>query len=178
MSEKNKKQVKSEEESCSCKQTEDLLIKENESLKLELEEQTKQAEDYKDKWLRNVAEFDNYKKRNAKLWSEAHFEGVAETVYKILPIGDNLDRALSMDLEKNTLEGIKNLKRQFDQTLQSLGVEEINPVNEVFDPNIAEAVMQVAKLDGEVEDTVKQVFEKGYKIKDKIIRYAKVSVIK
>ena len=59
-----------------------------------------------------------------------------------------------------------------------MDIEEINPVGEVFDPNVAEAVMQVEGEDGEASDTVKQVFERGYKMKDKIIRYAKVSVIK
>ena len=154
------------------------LTKENEALKQELENANKLVEETKDKWLRNVAEFDNYKKRNAKLWQDAYFEGVSETILKILSIGDNLDRALTMDLEKNTLEGIKNLKRQFDQTISSLGAEEINPVGEEFDPNIAEAVMQAPCGEGETVDTVKQVFEKGYKLKDKVIRYAKVSVIK
>ena len=76
------------------------------------------------------------------------------------------------------MRGIKGIRRKFDDTLKSLEIEEIDPIGQPFDPNFAEAVMQVEKGDGEESDTVKQVFEKGYKLKDKIIRYAKVSVIK
>lgn len=138
----------------------------------------KQAEEYKDKWMRNVAEFDNYKKRNARLWQEAYNEGISSVILKILSVGDNLDRALTMGLDKKTEDGIRNIRKKFDETLYSLGIDEINPVGEIFDPNVSEAVMQVAGEEGEESDTVKQVFEKGYRLKEKIIRYAKVSVVK
>ena len=149
-----------------------------EKLKAELAEAKKQSDDYKDKWIRNVAEFDNYKKRNAKLWQDAFNEGIASVILKILVVGDTLDRALSLGLDEKTQAGIAGIKRKFDETLKSLDIEEINPVGEVFDPNVAEAVMQVEKGEEDTSDTVKQVFEKGYKLKDKIIRYAKVSVVK
>ena len=166
MEEKKEKIVK---EKVSAK--EKALIKENEELKAQVEE-------FKDKWMRNVAEFDNYKKRNAKLWQDAFNEGVANVVVKILPVGDNLDWALSLGLDEKTAEGIKNVKRKYLETLQSLEIEEIDPTGQPFDPNIAEAVMQVEGSDGEATDTVKQVFQKGYKKGEKIIRYAKVSVVK
>ena len=149
-----------------------------ELLKVELENAKKQAEEYKDKWMRNVAEFDNYKKRNANQWAEAYNEGIASVIKKILPVGDNLDWALTIGLDEKTEEGIKNIRRKFDDTLQSMEIEEINPIGQVFDPQIAEAVMQVPAGEGEEVDTVKQVFQKGYRKKDKIIRYATVSVIK
>ena len=136
-----------------------------------------QADEYKDKWLRSVAEFDNYKKRNARLWQDAFNEGKTDVIVKILPIGDNLDVALGMITDESTAEGIRLLKRKYDETLAALGITEINPLGEKFDPNVAEAVMRVEKAEGEESDTVKQVFQKGYKLKDKIIRYAKVSVI-
>ena len=151
---------------------------ENGDLLKELEEAKKTAEDFKDKWMRNVAEFDNYKKRNAKIWQDAFNEGIASVILKILVVGDTLDRAMSLGLDEKTMEGIAGIKRKFDETLTSLDIEEINPVGEPFDPNIAEAVMQVEKGEEDASDTVKQVFEKGYKLKDKIIRYAKVSVVK
>ena len=147
-------------------------------LKAELENAKKQSDEYKDKWIRNVAEFDNYKKRNAKLWQDAFNEGIASVILKILVVGDTLDRALGLGLDEKTQAGIQGIKRKFDETLKSLDIEEINPVGEVFDPNVAEAVMQVEKGEEDTSDTVKQVFEKGYKLKDKIIRYAKVSVVK
>ncbi len=153
-----------------------------ENLKRDLEKELKEAlelsNDYKDKWMRNVAEFDNYKKRNAKVYQDAFNDGAESVIVKILSIGDNLEWALSLGLDEKTADGIKNLKKKYDDTLTNLGVTEINPVGEKFDPNISEAIMQAEKEDGEESDTVKQVFQKGYKLKDKIIRYAKVSVIK
>lgn len=151
---------------------------EKENLLKEIETLKAQVEEYKDKWMRNVAEFDNYKKRTAKNWQEAFNEGIASVIVKILPVGDNLDWALTLGLDEKTEEGIRGIKRKYDETLSSIEVEEINPIGQPFDPNVAEAVMQVEGEDGEQSDTVKQVFQKGYRKKDKIIRYAKVSVIK
>ena len=170
----DEKKVKAEEEQVeetAVPNENDALIKENESLK-------KQVEEYKDKWMRNVAEFDNYKKRNANQWSEAYNEGIASVIKKILPVGDNLDWALTIGLDEKTADGIKKIRAKFDETLKSLEIEEINPIGEPFDPNVAEAVMQVPAEEGDEPDTVKQVLQKGYKKKDKIIRYATVSVIK
>lgn len=151
---------------------------EKEQLLKEIEELKVQVEEYKDKWVRNVAEFDNYKKRTAKNWQEAFNEGIASVIVKILPVGDNLDWALTLGLDEKTEEGLRGIKKKFNETLSSLEVEEINPIGEAFDPNVAEAVMQVPAEEGEESDTVKQVFQKGYRKKEKIIRYAKVSVIK
>ena len=153
-------------------------VEEKQKLLDQIETLKASADDYKDKWMRNVAEFDNYKKRNAKIWTDAFNEGVSSVILKILPVGDNLDWAMTLDLDERTKEGLKGIRKKFDETMQSLGIEEINPVGETFDPNIAEAVMQVDGADGEESDTVKQVFQKGYKMKDKIIRYATVSVVK
>ena len=176
MEEKKEKTVKEKAEKVSAK--EKALIEENENLIKEVETLKAQAEEFKDKWMRNVAEFDNYKKRNAKLWQDAFNEGIASVIVKILPVGDNLDWALSLGLDEKTAEGIKNVKRKFNETLESLEIEEIDPLGQPFDPNVAEAVMQVDGEEGEQSDTVKQVFQKGYRKKEKIIRYAKVSVIK
>jgi molecular chaperone GrpE len=144
----------------------------------EVETQKKLAEDFKDKWMRCVAEFDNYKKRNAKVWQDAFNEGVSSVILKILPVGDNLDWALTLGLDEKTAEGIKGVRRKFDDVLKSLEVEEINPVGKLFDPNEAEAVMQVEGEEGDESEHVKQVFQKGYKKGEKVIRYATVSVIK
>lgn len=157
---------------------EEALIKENEELIAQVEKLKAEAEENKNKWMRSVAEFDNYKKRNAKMWQDAFNEGVSSVILKILPVGDNLDWALSIGLDEKTAEGIKNIRKKYDETLASMGIEEINPIGEEFNPNEAEAVMMVQAEEGEKEDTVKQVLQKGYRIKDKIIRYAKVSVIK
>ena len=169
MAEKKEKEINEEVEE-----------KVEEEVKTESEAETykKQAEEYKDKWVRSVAEFDNYKKRNVKVWADAFTEGKTDILLKVLPIGDNIDIAISYTVDEKTKEGLVLLKRKFDEVLKANDVEEINPVGEQFDPNIAEAVMQVAGEEGEEADTVKQVFQKGYRLKEKIIRYAKVSVVK
>ena len=171
-----KKTKKSQQENV--EKEEQVVDNEKEQLLKELELAKQQAEEYKDKWMRNVAEFDNYKKRNANQWSEAFNEGIASVIKKILVVGDNLDWALTLGLDEKTAEGIKNIRKKFDETLASLEIEEINPVGQEFDPQVAEAVMQVPAEEGDTSDTVKQVFQKGYRKKDKIIRYATVSVIK
>ena len=171
MEEKKKKGEKAPEQ-------EEVVVNELEELQKKNEELQKQVDEYKDKWIRNVAEFDNYKKRTATQWAEAFNEGVSSVIVKILPVGDNLDWALTLGLDEKTLDGIKRIRSKFDDTLKSLEIEEINPIGQVFDPQIAEAVMQVPAEDGETPDTVKQVFQKGYRKKDKIIRYATVSVVK
>ena len=168
-----KKTQKSQAKKPKTDQSEEIL-----ALNEKVTELQAQADDYKDKWMRNVAEFDNYKKRNAKIWSDAFNDGASSVILKILPVGDSLDWALQMDLDEKTKEGVKGIKKKFEETLSQLEVTEINPIGEVFDPNVAEAVMQVEGGDGEESDTVKQVFQKGYKMKDKIIRYATVSVVK
>ena len=152
--------------------------KEIESLKAKLQEQTNKAEEFKDKWMRSVAEFDNYKKRNANLYKEAFNDGLINVITKVLFVGDNLDYAISMDLDQKTHDGLVNIKKKYDEVLASMDVTEINPVGEEFNPEIAEAVMQAQAEEGDTPDMVKQVFQKGYKLKDKIIRYAKVSVVK
>jgi len=147
-------------------------------LTAEIEKLKAETNEYKDKWMRSVAEFDNYKKRNAKIWSDAFNEGATSVILKVLPVGDNLDWALTLDLGEKTKQGLLGIRKKFDETLKGMEIEEINPVGQPFDPNVAEAVMQVEGTSGEEPDTVKQVFQKGYKMKDKIIRYATVSVVK
>ncbi len=176
--EDNKKKVAEEQVETNTEEVvEEPATAEIDLLKAELEKAQALANDYKDKWMRNVAEFDNYKKRNAKVYSDAYSEGASDVILKILPIGDNLDWALGLGLDEKTAEGIIKLKQKFIDTLKGLEVEEINPIGEKFDPNIAEAIMQVDG-DNEESEIVKQVFERGYKHKNKIIRYAKVSVTK
>ncbi len=177
MAEKNN-DAKASDKATELSEKEQALIAENDNLIKELDTAKASAEEFKDKWMRNVAEFDNYKKRNAKLWQDAFNEGIASVILKILPVGDNLDWALTLGLDQKTADGIKGVRKKFDDVLKSLEIEEINPLGKPFNPNEAEAVMQVPAEDGEESDTVKQVFQKGYKKGEKVIRYATVSVIK
>ena len=136
------------------------VISENEELKKELEQAKTEAQSLKDSWLRTAADFENFKKRNQDARMNAYKEGRIDIIKKILFVGDTLDRALQMELDEKTIEGLKLTLRQFTETLENEGVTEINPLGEKFDPNTQEAVMQVPKEEGEEEGTVKQVFLK------------------
>ena len=160
-----------------CKKLLKALLTENEELKQDVEKYKAEALSNKDSWYRSAADFENFKKRNAETRLNAYKEGKIDVINKILVVGDNLDRALKMDLDAKTKEGIEMTARQFKETLESEGVIEINPEGEPFDPNTQEAIMQMPREEGEQEGYVKQVFLKGYKMGDKVIRYAKVVVI-
>ncbi len=149
----------------------------NQTMQANYDKLQKEAFAYKDSWYRTSADFDNFRKRNSEARSIAYKDGKIDTITKILVVGDNLERALTMPLDEKTKQGIELVLRQFKETLQSLDVFEINPLGEIFDPTTSEAVMKMPKEDGEEENVVKQVFLKGYKLGDKIIRYAQVVVI-
>ena len=153
------------------------LTKQNEELTAQLETANQEIAKTKESWLRTAADFENFKKRNQDTRVNSYKEGKIDMVNKILVVGDNLDRALKMDLDAKTKEGIEMTARQFKETLEAEGITEINPEGQPFDPNTQEAVMQMPKEEGEETGNVKQVFLKGYKMGDKIIRYAKVVVV-
>ena len=165
------------EEQQTKKPTVKALLAENEELKKQLETSKAETLSTKDSWLRCAADFENFKKRNLDTRINAYKEGKIDIIKKILIVGDTLDRATSMNLDEKTMEGLKLIARQFKETLEAEGVTEINPQGEAFDPNFHEAVMQAPKEEGETSGMIKQVFLKGYKLNDKVIRYAQVVVI-
>lgn len=130
----------------------------------------------KDKYLRLMAEYDNFRKRSAKEKLEIGDTVKGNAINEILPVFDNFERALAAETADTVYkQGIEMIFKQFGDSLKKLGVEIINPLGEVFDPNIANAVNQIE--DPELgENVVAQVFQKGYKISDKVIRYAMVVV--
>ena len=131
-----------------------------------------------DRLMRTAAEFDNFKKRSAREKDEVYSNAVCDTMAKILPILDNLDRAISASEESgevgSVLDGIKMIKKQFDEVLKSIGVEPIEAVGQEFDPEKHNAVM-TAESD-EKENTVLEEFMKGYIYKDKVVRHSMVKV--
>lgn len=142
---------------------------EEEKLKAELSEQ-------KDKYLRVMAEYDNFRKRTAKERLELISTAKADAVTQILPVIDNFERALSAQTQDETYKaGIEMIFKQFGDVLKNLGIEEINPLGETFDPNVANAVNQIED-ENLGENEVAQVFQKGYRIGDKVLRYAMVVV--
>lgn len=135
-----------------------------------------QLADANDKYLRLMAEYDNFRKRSAKERLELTASATGNAVSEILPVFDNFERALKVETaDESYKKGVEMIFKQFSDAVKKLGVEIIDPTGEPFDPNIANAVSQIE--DPELgENIVAQVFQKGYKIGDKVIRYAMVSV--
>lgn len=139
----------------------------------------KDLEETKNDYLRARADCENVRKRSAADVRNAYADGKLEAVTKVLAIGDSLDWALKMPLDEKTKEGIEKLVKKYNENLVALGVKEFSPeVGSAFDPNSAEAVMQVDGEDGDEPNSVKQVFGRGYKLGEKVIRYAQVSVVR
>lgn len=136
------------------------------------------AEDYKRKWYSVTAEYDNYRKRTAATASQKYAEGRADIILKILPVGDNIERALAVCGDEKMRKGLEMVKANFDKILADEGVEAFDPTGEEFDSTIAAAVAAQPVAEGEKEGMVKQTFLKGYKKGDKILRFAQVVVTK
>jgi molecular chaperone GrpE len=137
----------------------------------------REKEEYVNMLKRERADFENYRKRNADLAACSYMNGVTETIKSILPVIDNLERALASSCADKALsEGIQMIQRQLMDTLSSYGLEEIEAQDQAFDPEYMNAVMQVEKEEGQESNCVAEVLQKGYKIKGKVIRCAMVKV--
>lgn len=136
----------------------------------------KELSETKDKYLRLMAEYDNFRKRNAKERLELTANATGNTLSEILPVFDNFERALEAETtDEKYKSGVQMIFKQMGDVLTKLGVEIIDPTGKEFDPNVANAVNQIE--DPSLGDNiVAQTFQKGYKIGDKIIRYAMVVV--
>lgn len=147
-----------------------------ETLKAQLKQEKEKSEEYYEHLKRNMAEFDNFKKRISKEKDMMYNTITAGLISDLLPILDNFDKALSANTSDESYKnGMVMIYNQILETLQKIGVEEIEALNKIFDPNFHEAVMHVEDENyGEKEIT--EVFRKGYKIGDKIIRHAMVKV--
>lgn len=143
-----------------------------------LEEAQKQIEELKDKYLRTVAEFDNYKKRTLKEKTELILNGGAKTVAAILPVLDDFERAIAdkSDDPKAIKEGIQNIFNKFVKSLESLGVKQIETKDKDFDTDYHEAVAMVPGMGDDKKGKVVDCLQTGYTMNDKVIRHAKVAV--
>lgn len=143
-----------------------------------LEKAEKQIEELKDKYLRSVAEFDNYKKRTLKEKTELILNGGAKTVAAILPVLDDFERALADKSEdpKAIREGINNIFNKFTKTLEGLGVRKIDTADKDFDTDFHEAVAMVPGMGDDKKGKVIDCLQTGYTMNDKVIRHAKVAV--
>lgn len=134
--------------------------------------------DLKDKLLRSMAEFDNYRKRTAKERMELSPEITARNLTEFLPVMDNLERALAAECtDENYKKGIEMIHESFVTALTNLGVEAVGEAGEEFNPAYHQAVAQVED-ESRKEGEIAAVFQKGYKIGEKILRFAMVSVVK
>lgn len=147
-----------------------------ETVEAEVNEFEQKYNDINEKYMRTLAEYDNYRKRTIKEKETIYPEAKAIVIEKILPIVDNFSRALESDENKDAFyEGIVMLKKQLDDALASLGVEEIKAVGEEFNPELHNAVMHIDD-EQQGENTVVEEFQKGYKIGDRVIRHSMVKV--
>jgi molecular chaperone GrpE len=138
-----------------------------------------QCADYLDKYQRCFAEFDNFRKRTIKEKASMYDDGVRSTVEKLLPVVDNLERAVAVECENNAensfYKGVAMTLKQFQEILTSMGVEQIKALGETFNPNLHAAV---AHEDNEEygENVIMLEMQKGYQYKDKVIRHSMVKV--
>lgn len=142
-----------------------------------LAEAEKKAQENYDKWLRQLAEFENFRKRSNQEKTSMYNNGVRDTVEKLLPVVDNFERAVEMDEDKqsSTYKGVEMILKQLLDILTSIGVKEIPALGEQFDPNYHSAIMHID--DESCDDNViVEVFQKGYKHDDKVIRPSMVKV--
>ena len=140
----------------------------------EIEALKKSAEEQKDTYLRLCAEYDNFRKRSAKEKSESYSNAVAKTVSELLPVLDNLERAVGASGE-GADAGYSMIYTQFCELLEKLGIKEIAAAGEAFNPNLHIAVMHVDD-ESLPENSVAEVFQKGYVLGDKVVRPACVKV--
>lgn len=151
----------------------------NPSEKTELEKAQESLNALTDRLMRTAAEFDNYKKRSAREKDEVYGNAVCETVAKLLPVLDNLERAISTSTadhaENSVLDGVKMIQKQFLDALTEIGVSAMDAVGSTFDPEKHNAVM-TEENDGE-ENVILEEFMKGYLYRgEKVVRHSMVKV--
>ena len=124
-----------------------------------------------DKYLRMAAEYDNFRRRSREEKDALYEMAMADTVKELLPIIDNLDRAAGFTEGDKIIEGLKLISKTTSSVFEKLGVEEYGKVGDTFDPNVHNAIMHT---DDETfpENTITQVFQQGFKIGEKIVRFA------
>ena len=160
--------------------TEEVKEEQTEAKEAVVDEKDEKITELNNRLMRLQADFDNFRRRTAGEKEQLSGFVTAGVVGKFLKVLDNFERAEASaekisDLE-SLLTGMKQIRRQFEETFKELGVEEIVAQDAKFDPNFHEAVMRGQNPDLE-DETIDMVFEKGYKLHDRVIRHSKVRVI-
>ena len=142
-----------------------------------LETAVKQRDEYLDSLRRSQADFQNFKRRNQTARADGYEDGVRESIAAMLPAIDNLERALDAadkaGISDGLTDGVRMTLKTLTESLKRFGFEEVPALGETFDPEMHNAVMRES---GDEPGKILEVFQKGYKVKDKIIRYAMVKV--
>ena len=153
---------------------------ETEEEKDPLEKAQEEAAELKDKWLRSVAEFDNYRKRTLKERAELILNGGEKFITAILPVLDDMERAIAngekTDDPEVLREGMTLIYQKFMKTLEAQGVSKIETEDADFDTDVHEAVAMVPGMGDDKKGKVVDCLQQGYKLNDKVIRHAKVAV--
>lgn len=150
--------------------------KKNNKKQEEIDKVLAEAEESKRKWYAVTAEYENYRRRTQNQAAQRYQEGRNDVVAALFPIGDNLERALTSCTDENTKQGLDMILKSYKKVLEGEGVVEIDPINQPFNADEMEAIMAMPAADGEDSGIVKQVYVKGYKKGDKVLRYAQVIV--
>ena len=146
----------------------------------ELEKAQSELADLKDKYLRLMAEFDNFRKRTARQRNEERATAAIGTMNSLLPVVDDFDRAKvnseKEDTEENFPNGVELVYQKLKRTLENLGLKQMVSTGEVFDPELHEAFTEIPAPSAEMVGKVVDTIEPGYTLNDKLIRHAKVVV--
>lgn len=144
----------------------------------DLEAVRAEAADYKDRWLRSVAEFSNYRKRQEREWIDMRSSAAADTIKQLLPVLDDFDRAFkaaSADGQSHPwLDGFQLIERKFKQVLEQAGVTPIEALGKPFDPTMHESAAM--EESDQPHGTILEEYRKGYKLNDKVLRPAMVKI--
>lgn len=149
---------------------------ENKEAENELNLINQKFDELEDKYKRNLAEFENYKKRTEKEKSKTYILAKVDLIEKLLPVLDSINSAMKISEDKEYIEGLEQVNKQLLVFLKNNNVEEIKTIGETFDPKVHEAISMV-ESDKE-EGTIIEEFRKGYKIGDDVIRHSMVIVSK
>jgi len=144
-------------------------------LEKKLESKDAELAEQNDRYMRMLAEYDNFRKRTVKEKEAIHADAYGEALKAILPIVDNLERAVGVSDAEGLSKGLELTLKGAEEALEKMGVEAFGAEGDIFDPSIHNAVMMVDD-ENRKEGEIVSVFQKGYKLGDKIIRYAMVTV--
>lgn len=175
MNDKEEKAEEFEEENQN-NETENLEEKTADELQDEVDKLKRENHKYYEHLQRTVAEFDNYKKRIAKEKDGIYKLAIGDAVLKYIPVLDNLEKAIQACKEDEKMkEGVELVYKQVEDVMASFGVEPINAVNQVFDPELHDAVMHIED-ENLGEKIVVEELRKGYKMGDRVLRHSMVKV--